>query len=60
MFVDETMTTAVEFDRAVESTPEITAYDVRWAGRTLVDLLLELRVPQQIDLVHPSRAERTR
>jgi DNA-binding NtrC family response regulator len=30
--VDETTTTAVEFDRAVESPLDVTASDVGWAG----------------------------
>lgn len=30
--VDETTTTAVEFDRAVKSPLDVTASDVRWAG----------------------------
>jgi hypothetical protein len=52
----KTTTTAVEFERAVESPPDVMASGVRWAGRTLIEVPLELRVPRKIDLVHSCRA----
>jgi DNA-binding NtrC family response regulator len=57
--VDETTTTAVEFDRAVKSPLDVTASDAS-GGPALIAVPLELRVPREMDLVHRSRAERTR